>query len=298
MASLDMSSFASGLKSIYTDEKIQNMVYQDNPWLAMIPKKENFNGKNLVIPVIYGNPQGRSATFTDAKSNKTASKIKDFTITRNKDYSLASIDSETMDASVGNSGAFMEAVTLELDGAINSASRSLAIALYGSGSGRIGKISAINGLVLTLTQAEDITNFEVDMTLNASTADGGGTLKVASPTVTAVDRNNGLVTVSSVTNLAVNDFLFVEGDYDLKIKGLQAWLPATVTNTPFFGMDRSVDPSRLAGQKIDGSAKPVEEALIDCASRIAREGGKPTHVFISYGKYAELEKSLGKHLTH
>lgn len=39
---------------------------------------------------------GRSATFTDAKANKTASKIKDFTITRSKDYALASIDNETI----------------------------------------------------------------------------------------------------------------------------------------------------------------------------------------------------------
>lgn len=241
---------------------------------------------------------GRSATFTNAKANKTASKIKDFTITRSRDYALASIDNETMEASVGNSGAFMEAVTLEVDGAIQNATRSLSIALYGSGSGRIGKIAAINGLVLTLSQPEDVTNFELSMILNASTADGGGSLKVANPSVTAVDRNNGLVTVSAVTNLAVDDYLFVEGDYDLKLKGLQAWLPANVTNTPFFGMDRSVDKSRLAGQKIDGSAKPIEESLIECASQIARAGGKPTHVFINYSKYAELEKSLGSKVQY
>lgn len=54
MASLDMTSFASGLKSLYTDEKIENEVYKDNPFTAMVPKKENFNGKNLVIPVIFG----------------------------------------------------------------------------------------------------------------------------------------------------------------------------------------------------------------------------------------------------
>lgn len=254
----------------------------------------------MVIPVHFGNPQGASADFTTAKANKTASKLKDFTITRVKDYSLASIDNETMEASEGNSNAFMEAVGFEIDGAIHTAARRLAIAVYGSGTGKIGKIATggIASLVITLDQAEDITNFEVNQKLNFSTADGGGTVKATEPLVTAVDRNNGKITVSDVTGLAAADFIFVDGDYDAKLKGLQAWMPATVTSTAFFGMDRSVDASRLGGIQIDGSNKPIEEALIEAASRIAREGGKPTHVFMSYAKYSDLEKSLGSKVQY
>ena len=57
MASLDLTSFDAALKQYYTDEKIYNMVYRDNPLLAMMPKREDFAGKNLPIPIIYGNPQ-------------------------------------------------------------------------------------------------------------------------------------------------------------------------------------------------------------------------------------------------
>jgi hypothetical protein len=63
-------------------------------------------------------------------------------------------------------------------------------------------------------------------------------------------------------------------------------------------MDRSVDKTRLGGIQITGSNKPIEEALIEAASRIAREGGKPTHVFMSYAKYADLEKSLGSKVQY
>lgn len=45
--SLDMVTFASALKAHYTNDKIENMVYTDNPLLAMIPKMETFGGKNL-----------------------------------------------------------------------------------------------------------------------------------------------------------------------------------------------------------------------------------------------------------
>jgi len=51
---LDMVSFASALKAHYTDQTVENMVYADNPLLAMISKYENFGGKNLPIPIIYG----------------------------------------------------------------------------------------------------------------------------------------------------------------------------------------------------------------------------------------------------
>ena len=130
-----MTTFAAALKQHYTDEKIENMVYKDNPFLAMISKYEDFGGENLKLPVKYGIPMGRSATFADAVSNKTASQLKAFLLTRKADYAIASIANETIEASKGNANAFIEAATFEIDGAIEAATRSLAISLYGDGSG-------------------------------------------------------------------------------------------------------------------------------------------------------------------
>lgn len=306
MASLDTTSFASALKQHYTNDRVENMVYKNNPLLAMLPKMTDFGGKNLPIPIIYGNPQGRSATFSTAQTNKTASKITDFVLTRNHDYALASIDNETLEASKGNQNAFMEAATTEIDGAINSVTRSLATALYRSGSGSIGQnTSNATGTTITLTQPEDVTNFEVNMEIVFSTADGGGTVKSGSVTVTAVDRDSGVLTVDALTaiasgaGIAANDFIFVQGDYDSKIKGLLAWLPSTApTSTPFFSVDRSVDVTRLGGIRYDGSALPIEEALIGGIHRVAREGGTPTHCFLSYARWDELCKSLGSKVQY
>jgi hypothetical protein len=304
--SLDMTSFASALKAHYTNDRVENMVYNDNPLLALMPKMEDFGGKNLPIPIIYGNPQGRSASFANAQANKTSSQLKDFVLTRAKDYSLASIDNETLDASKGNANAFMEAATTEIDGAINSAARSLAIALYGSGSGRIGQLSATSGVttLITLAEPEDVTNFEKGQTLVLSTADGGGSVKTGTLSVTNIDRDLGTVTVTpSMATLtavgAVNDYIFVQGDYDAKIKGLRAWLPDSAPSaTLFFSVDRSVDASRLGGIRFDASAMPIEEGLIKAASRAAREGAKPNYCFLNYSKYADLENSLGSKVQY
>ena len=64
-----------------------------------------------------------------------------------------------------------------------------------------------------------------------STADGGGSVKSGSVTVVGINRTLEALTVDAMTAIAggsgsaTNDYIFTQGDYDLKIKGLQAWLP-------------------------------------------------------------------------
>ena len=299
---LDLTSFQPVLKQHYTNDRVENMVYRDNPLLAMLPKYEQFGGENLKLPIKYGIPQGRSATFSTAQANKTNSQYKAFLLTRSKDYSLASIDNETIDASKGNSNAFLEAATTEIDGAIESASRALAIDLYGNGSGSRGQVeTGSTGTSIQLVKIEDITNFEVGMEIVFSTAEGGGSVKSGTVTVNGVNRDSGVLTVDAQTAIdggsgsADDDYIFQEGDYDLKIKGLRAWLPETAPTggDNFFGVDRSADATRLAGIRFDGSSLPIEESLVEAAARVAREGGRPDYCFMSYTKFSELEKALG-----
>lgn len=274
----------------------------------MVPKMTDFGGKNLPIPIIYGNPQNGSATFATAQAGVSTSQLKDFVLLRSKDYSLAFIDNETLEASKGNANSFLDAATTEIDGAIHSCARSLAVALYRSGSGSLGQISAgssVGTATITLSDLESITNFEKSMVLQASATDGTGSVRSGTVTITALDRDLGAITVSGnwsagIPAIATSDFLFRNGDYNLKVKGLQAWLPNTAPTAGdnFFSVDRSSDASRLAGIRFDGSAMPIEEALVKAASRVAREGGKPEYCFISYTKYADLENALGSKVQY
>jgi len=202
----------------------------------------------------------------------------------------------------------MEAATTEIDGAINSITRSLAIAMYGTGSGSIGQISTTTTLAsdtIVLTDPESVTNFEVGQVLVLSTADGGGSVKTGSLTVNGVNRDLGTVRTSvnistGIATAALSDYIFVQGDYDLKIKGLRAWLPDTAPTAGdnFFSVDRSADTSRLAGIRFDGSAMPIEEALVSAAARVSREGGRIDYCFLSYDRFADLEKSLGSKVQY
>ena len=67
---LDMVSFEAALKEHYTDDRVKNLVYKNNPLLAVLPKMERFGGKNLPIPIQFGVPGSRSASFADALAQK------------------------------------------------------------------------------------------------------------------------------------------------------------------------------------------------------------------------------------
>ena len=295
---LKMTTFAAALNQHYTGEKTDNMVYKHNPFLAMISKYEEFGGENLKLPIKYGIPQGRSATFVDAQNNKTSTKLKAFLLTRVSDYSLASITNETIEASKGNANAFIEAATTEIDGAIESATRSIAVALFGDGSGQIGIVGSVSTTTITddtitLATIQDITNFEVGMQLNFGSS---GTNKG----IIAVNRDTGVFVCDADTGATAAEIIYQDGDKDLMLTGLNGWLPSTAPSVSesFFGVDRSSDTTRLGGIRFDASSLPLEEGLIGAAARVAREGGKPDVCFVNYSNFADLEKALGSKVSY
>lgn len=314
---LNLTNMDGALKSYYTNDRVENMVYQDNPELGLITKMEDFYGRNLPIPIVFGNPQGRSRNFTQAQArgNSTNSKVGDFTLTRVKDYSLADIDNETIEATKSDMGSFLDAATLEVDGAINSVTRNLAISMYRSGYGDIGQIGSISGATITLLNPNDVTNFEQQQMLDVGATQAGAARAYGSSgnglIITAVDRINGILTfgfnVTDATNgvplAAAGDYLYVTGDHVANTltapAGFEAWMPASnPTSTAFFGQDRSSDPTRLGGLRFDCTSLPTEEAHIKGASLVAREGWALDHYFENYATYESLEKALGSRVQY
>lgn len=261
------------------------------------------------MPIITGVSQGRSSTFATAQTNQSPVQIQSFLLTRVADYSIATIDNQTMMASRTDKMAFLEGAKLVIDGAIRSCTNSVASAIFRSGTGSIGQVSgAITAGVIQLANIADVVQFEVNMVLQANATDGGLSPRAALGYVIAVNRTLGQVTVSTSMGGAAatpalwvsGDWLLVQGDLNLKAKGLAAWLPATAPTAgdSFFGVDRSVDTFRLGGGRYDGSAQSIEEALIDGSSLLAREGGKPDVAITSFASYSALEKALGSKIQY
>ncbi len=312
----------AALKELYTgDDYMKDLVYKKNPLLALLPKDESpsgFAGKYIPVPLIFGTPQGRSATFANAQGNQTAPQLASFFVYRVSNYQLVSITNELLEATKDNAGAFIEETKLNMDTGFRNISNDMASDLYRSGTGSRGSIGVIttnganNTLTIQLLNPRDVNQMEVGMTLVATATDGG-TPSTDTVTLTAVNRNTGLLggtsstTVSSSlsANWAANSYLVVQGDVPLagasgtgsflKISGLAAWGPVTpvASNDSFWNVNRSADSRMQFTIAQNTSAETIEEAIVDAACQVAEIGGEPDMCFMNFASYAALEKSLG-----
>ncbi len=306
MAALDMTSADAAVKVHYTPARLKAMAYKNNPTLAMLPKYTKFGGKNLPIPIWYENAMGRSANFTKAGTAKKASKFEDFVLTRVKDYGLADIDNETILATKGDSNAFMEALTHEVDSITNEVVRSLAKGIFRKSVGNLLQYTISSG-VCTCVNADEVVNISVGMILASVDADDGtGTVAAGLGYVIAVNRAAGTFTVSATdggaagtpSGWANNEYVHVDGDFNARLSGFESWCPATAPgSTAFFGVDRSVD-SRLGGLRYDASSLPIEEGLLDAESLAGREGAKLDVFVMNHKNYTNLVKSLGSKVIY
>lgn len=308
MVGVSTTTSAYILKTLWPQTRVQNLVYKDHPFLAMVSKMTKFTGANLVLAVRHSDTQGRSASFTVAQTNKGNHAGKAFTLTRVKDYAVVSLETEAIQAAGDDKGSLIRNLDTEINSALNNIGKSLAMALHGDGSGAIGQRSgALSGNVLTLVNINDVTNFEVGMKLLAAATKTGAIRAGTAATVDGVDRDLGTVTSTTwgnITAFAASDYLFPEGDAQnggtaVRISGLDSWFPATAPSaTLFFGVDRTADVVRLGGHRIDVSTLNPEEGLVTALSKVSRDGGSPGHFFCNHLDYRNIEISLGSKVQY
>ncbi len=305
---INSTSFAAAMKKIYPQKRVELIFYKHHPLMAKMSKAEDFygfdTGGTMAIAVQSGAPSGgRSASFTSAQANISAGNDERFNITRKTDYQLWQLQNEVIEASSRDVGAIMRVLQNKGDAALLNLSRNLAAMLYGNGGGARGQIAAITaGGVVTLANPSDIVFFERDMKLQAKADDGtgAGAIRAGTDTIASVDRSAGTFTLTGAAIPAgwsagpPGDFMFQQGDIANVVTGLKGWLPtvAPVAGDAFFGLDRSVDPTRLAGSRFNGIGLPIEEALKRISTLIVRNGGRPDTVFLNPIDYERLELSL------
>lgn len=302
------TTIAYALKRLYPQRQIENLVYKNNPLLALMPKQGGFGGSAMAVAARYGDNIGRSPAFATAQSTADYNKGVQFLVTRVKDYQVYTLDTEAILAGKTDPESFVRTLETEASSALNNIGRSQAIQLYRDGAGELGQVGAVSGTTITFSNIADITNIEFGLTIVAST----GSTKTAilrnsatGQTVTSVNRSAGSFVVSANTDtITVGDWLFIKGDRQtaaitamtqwLRLAGLDAWNPSSVSaSESFFGVDRSIDDTRLSGQKLDISTYAPEEGLTIAANRLAREGGDPSHCFMNYTDSQNLQLALG-----
>lgn len=288
------------------DKRMEVFAFEEDPFLAQVKNDTNFGANDLRISLRYGDPQGGSASYTKARTNRTGTSNAGFTLTRIHDYHTCELDSETLAAGKGAENTVMDAMDGQMDGAFRMIRRSLEIGCFGNGRGVRGTInSTVTGTTLTLADPSKVVNFEVGMKIvfadPAVTLDGTTTGLRGSGTALTINNiaDDGSMTVSAnlstISSLAANDEIIREGDQGLMITGLAGWLPLTAPgSTSFFGQDRSKHTERLGGVRWTGNGAPKIETLSRANVRLARNNpsGKRT-AYVNFEDYADIIIALG-----
>mgnify|MGYP003402172645 CR=1 FL=1 len=320
------SNQLAALKELYVDDKdyMKNIVYSKNPLLALMPKNESpdgFAGKYIPVPLEYGNPQGRSHSFANAQNQQTASDVVSYFVYAVQDYQLVTITNLLMEQTKSNAGAFVDEASRTLDNGFRNISNNMAFELFAGGTATRGSISSAGvtysapNLSFTLANPQTVVQFEVGMTLQGSATDGGAALQNVSGTIdaiqiTSVNRNTGAIVGTVVqgapqSTWVAATYLQVLGDIGiggsstiagmLGLSGLAAWIP--VSDPPstdnFWGVNRSADPTRLAGLRYDASAQSISEGLTNALAFANREGASPDLIVIDFLSYGTLVNELG-----
>lgn len=271
-----LTSFDAFLKTFYNAGKIENLTMAGKPFFQRIKKNTEVGGRTWNSSLQFVNPQGVAAlNLSTAQGNSTNVQGVQWAITMGDYSGTVSIGDRVLMASRNNIAAFLDDKTTEIDGLYEQMSNSIAQYLWRDGGGSTGKISSGGTTVnLTLTNPQDVFNFEVGEGLVASANDGTSNAHVllaGSAIVTAVDRIGGIVTTGAAPGAWANgSFLFRQGDFAGNLtqtsvmKGVDAFITTSTAPGVLWGVTRTTDVQRLSGCKIaaaDLAGKGIEERI-------------------------------------
>jgi hypothetical protein len=307
------TTFDGMLKNVFDEDKVMNLIYDDNVFLNMVSKNPDFRGDAYKVPVVFGGNNAIGANFTvqQAQSQASSQQVTAFLLpTPPAMYGICNWARQVMLQSETTEGAFEQVAKVNLENVLKQFGNQLATVMYRSGYGDQGQVNATvqgtafsnGGTTLQLQSFTDIYNFEEGMTIQFSAVQGG-TVRAGTIVITGVDTDNAILTFgaaisSTITGAAAGDYLYVYGNAAngaaagslLVPTGIEGWIPATVPSVSdsFFGVNRSKD-NRLSGRRLNGTTgQSIEQLIITAAQKLRAVGGRPSHFFLDFNNYNKL----------
>jgi hypothetical protein len=307
MTTPNTSSYANLLQIVYANDRLENRLHAMSPVFKRIKQSKTFTGKSYGYDMRYGGNEAVGATIADCQAAIAGSEAIQINLTRKTLLATARIDRELLDVAKQGRGAFVSAVTDETEQTELAFLRRLASQVFQNGGGAIGRIktgTTVNTDTITLENPQQAQMFHRNMIIEADNTDGssGGAVHVGSQTITSVDYQAGTVTGSLhwddvIAGIAADDYLFPKGQFGLGWAGFAAYCPASNPGPAdnFYGANRSVNPTKLAGVRKTASGGTMEDSFIDAATEAASLGMRIKHMIINpYRLGIAVREGVGK----
>lgn len=303
---------AAALKDWYS-MAYEDAAWRDNVFYGMVPKEAG-GGQQIIQSIKIGRTAGHGADVTQAIANASAESRKKFITPWGKSYAIENVDNTEIDVSGEDEGAIVELLGDAMEGCMRKVSEDLEFDCFGDGFGVRGTIASHTGsgpFVLQLSQLADAIKWQVgDLGVSAVAANSGSN-DTGSFLVTAIDTDLGQLTVSTTNSWAggSNDthVIFFAADkiagsltVAQKLFGLKLWIPLVAPTTlDSTGVDRSVDPNKLAGVRFDCRGMDPKQAVNALVTQVCiNRSARPDAVFFNPVNYAAYEDSLQNQVTY
>lgn len=296
----DLNAAVGVIQQQYRQKEFYRLGYNTGPAYAKIAKRTDMVGDPWTVAIRYGTTQGRGHDFGVAEQNQTPSVFGKWLVTSGRDFSLATITDEAIAKCGGDPGSLIAALKEEMDSALTTAQRNIAIEMFANGGGARGQgASLTSSTVLKLNKASDIFKFELNQWICASTTDGtSGSLLPGRVQIVGINEDTYELTANvawatGITGFGATNYLFQESDFGQGLKGFPAWLPITDPSSgeSFFGQDRSKHRTKLAGVVV-ASQGNIEETLIEGTVQLGQRGYKPDIAFLNPSDVGSMVKWL------
>ena len=303
MPSVSFSTADSAALRTFFEDSYEDLAYTDHVLMGIAEKLTRY-GDSVKVPMAYAYTAGRGGTFSTAKTNASDIARIAFLVTPQKTYAVQDVDNFEADLSSDKKGSVVSFYTDAIEKSTRACGNDVEWKLFSDGFGTMATISSNSGggpYVLTLTNAGDVYRFQNGMVLVSKTTPATAGLDAGTATVSATDPSAGTITVTAAggwtpTNTHV---LGLQGDFAASASmqtwaGLQGWLPDDQNrgslSTTFYGVDRSVSPTLLAGHYLNATNLNVKQAVYNLATQIAPvQGSKPDIALMSFSNYNKLE---------
>lgn len=307
---------AAGLvRELWPDENLIEEVIDEEPLLGMCTKETDWGYKVVHHPLGWGANQGIGRTFADAKRNKGTASEAEFQIATREMFAALSLEGKLLRTfeQTKKKALLVDPIRREGEATIDRMKRRFSKTIHGNGVGVIGRIattSTVNTTTITLSDGNDLKNFEAGKVLQVeSTGATGGTLRGGGVEVTVLSigtEDNPTVTIAGglawnavVASIAAGDRLYETGTYDNDyFYGLDAFMPLH-TGSPgtFLTCNRNLNPGWLAGRCMTGTNLSVYQRIKKAARISADAGNKPDCYLLSTRNFEKLEFEMDNKLV-
>jgi hypothetical protein len=275
----------------------ENAYNSANVMLGTIKKEYNFVGEDMkvAIPTFFagGVGSGSLPTANPASASKA-------TISAKKVYSVTEVEREAIKASMGDEGAFVEALKWNVQKTVEAYNRNASRILFGDGTGALGTLNAnATGtatvpicVISAATWVEG--HWEENDYVNCSTDASVFRIDTVAPstrTVTMTRLSGSLDLTSSGSGLVV----YMQNSKDNDPLGLKGVCDATSSTLYGVTVGRRWQSTQIAA----GGAGISEDALNELILKVQYKCGKaPKKIVTSYTQYRKILNFLEDHKVY